>query len=121
LKSCDILRLADLTHRQKTTNPEVIHKDFWFSPTAKLHGLSTGEETSRWYQTRNSRGKLKTLGSELRTSSETGHHADEPDGGLTSFAPLSIDPPPRRVELNREAYLPATQQESQANPWVPRS
>ena len=31
----------------------------------------------------------------------------KPDAGLTSIARLSIDPPPRRVELNREAYLPA--------------
>lgn len=33
---------------KKTTNPEVIHKDFWFSPAASQHGLSTGEEARRW-------------------------------------------------------------------------
>ena len=39
-----------------------------------------------------------------------GNHCptDETDTSLTSPAPLSIDAPPRRVELNREAYLPAT-------------
>ncbi|HMG20488.1 MAG TPA: hypothetical protein VK607_04195, partial [Kofleriaceae bacterium] len=46
-KSCEILRLTELAHRQRTTNPEVIHKDSWFSPTAMRDGLSTGEETSR--------------------------------------------------------------------------
>ena len=88
------------------------------------NGHHTGEETSRWYQTANSRCKLKTLGSELRTlvgnGAVTGRGARSSRSalrvvrdtalraGLTSLPRLSIDPPPRRVgeQAVKRTYQP---------------
>ena len=39
----NIVVLAEVDHRQTTTNPEVIHSLFWSTPAATLSDLSTGE------------------------------------------------------------------------------